>query len=206
MKTATAFLVGVLGQTLLVALVAGAALGLVIGILLLVDSERVLRWNAYMNRWVSTGNAFSVLDRPRDIKRLVYHRHRVVGLLVVAGALYSVSVLAFGFGTEPLVRSFRDLASPTALRLTVDSLKLFLIAGNAAAILAGIILCFRPSLLKQVEGWADRQYGTPLANPNVDAPRYSPDEFVRAHPRLAGALAALGSLFVLVSLGATLLR
>jgi len=206
MKTAIALVVGVLGPTLLVALVAGAALGLVIGILLLVDSERVLRWNAYMNRWISTGNAFSVLDRPRDIKRLVYHWHRVVGLLVVAGALYSVSVLAFGFGTEPLVRSFRDLASPTALRLTVDSLKLFLIAGNVAAILAGLILCFRPSLLKAVEGWADRQYGPPLANPNLDAPRYPPDEFVRAHARLAGALATLGSLFVLVSLGATLLR
>ena len=43
MKTAIALVVGVLGQTLLVALVAGAALGLVIGILLLVDSERVLR-------------------------------------------------------------------------------------------------------------------------------------------------------------------
>ena len=205
MKTAIALVVGVLGPALLVALVAGAALGLVIGILLLVDSERVLRWNAYMNRWVSTGNAFSVLDRPRDIKRLVYHWHRVVGLLVVAGALYSVSVLAFGFGTEPLVRSFRDLASPTALRLTVDSLKLFLIAGNAAAILAGIILCFRPSLLKAVEGWADRQYGPPLANPNLDAARYPPDEFVRAHARLAGALATLGSLFVLVTLGAALL-
>jgi len=205
MKTAIALLVGVLGQTLFFTLLAGAALGLVIGIVLLVDSERALRWNAHMNRWISTGNALSVLDRPRDIKRLIYRWHRVVGLLVIAGALYSVNVLAFGFGTEPLVRSFRDLASPTTLRLTVDSLKIFLIAGNNAAILAGIILCFRPSLLKEVEGWADRQYGARLANPNLDAPRYPPDEFVRAHPRLAGALATLGSLFVLVSLGATLL-
>jgi hypothetical protein len=205
MKTAIALVVGVLGQTLFLTLVAGAALGLVTGLLLLVDSERALRWNAYLNRWISTGNALSVLDRPRDIKRLIYHWHRVVGLLVIAGALYSVNVLAFGFSTEPLVRSFGDLASPTALRLTVDSLKLFLIAGNVAAILAGIILCFRPSLLKEVEGWADRQYGARLANPNLDALRYPPDEFVRAHPRLAGALATLGSLFVLVSLGATLL-
>ena len=205
MKTAIALVVGVLGQTLFLTLVAGAALGLVIGIVLLVDSERALRWNAHMNRWISTGNSLSVLDRPRDIKRLIYRWHRVVGLLVIAGALYSVNVLAFGFGTEPLVRSFRDLASPTTLRLTVDSLKIFLIAGNNAAILAGIILCFRPSLLKEVEGWADRQYGARLANPNLDAPRYPPDEFVRAHPRLAGALATLGSLYVLVSLGATLL-
>ena len=206
MKTAIALVVGVLGQTLFLTLLAGAALGLVIGIVLLVDSERALRWNAHMNRWISTGNALSVLDRPRDIKRLIYRWHRVVGLLVIAGALYSVNVLAFGFGTEPLVRSFRDLASPTILRLTVDTLKIFLIAGNNAAILAGIILCFRPSLLKEVEGWADRQYGARLANPNLDAPRYPPDEFVRAHPRLAGTLATLGSLFVLVSLGATLLR
>jgi hypothetical protein len=202
MKTAIAFLTGVLGQTLLIALVLGAALGLVIGILLLVDSERVLRWNAYMNRWISTRDAFSVLDQPHDIKRLVYRWHRVVGVLVIAGALYSLDTLTFGFGTEPLVRAFRDLASPTTLRLTVDSLKLFLIVGNVAAILAGFFLCFRPSLLKGVEGWADRQYGARLASPNLDEPRYQPDEFVRAHPRLAGVLAAGGSLFVLVSLGA----
>jgi len=162
MKTAIALVVGVLGQTLFLTLVAGAALGLVIGLLLLVDSERALRWNAYMNRWISTGNALSVLDRPRDIKRLIYHWHRVVGLLVIAGALYSVNVLAFGFRTEPLVRSFRDLASPTALRLTVDSLKIFLIAGNVAAIPAGIILCFRPSLLGRPAIWrtpGERQPG-----------------------------------------------
>ncbi len=205
MKTATAFLTGVLAQTLLIALVLGAAFGLVIGLLLLIDSERVLRWNAYMNRWISTRNAFIVLDQPRDIKRLVYRWHRAVGLLVIAGALYSLDVLTFGFATEPLVRTFRDLASPTTLRWTVDSLKLFLIAGNFAAILAGIVLCFRPSLLKGLEGWADRQYGTPLANPSLDIPRYQPDEFVRAHPRLAGVLATLGSLFVLVSLGAAVL-
>jgi len=133
MKTATALLVGVLGQTLFLTLVAGAALGLVIGLLLLVDSERALRWNAYMNRWISTGNALSVLDQPRDIKRLIYHWHRVVGLLVIAGALYSVNVLAFGFRTEPLVRSFRDLASPTALRLTVDSLPDTVLAGTESS-------------------------------------------------------------------------
>jgi hypothetical protein len=202
MKTAIAFLTGVLGQTLLVVLIAGAALGLVIGILLLIDSERVLRWNAYMNRWISTRDAFSVLDQPRDVKRLVYRWHRAVGLLVIAGALYSLDTLTFGFGTEPLVRAFRDLASPTTLRLTVDSLRLLLIVGNVAAILAGVFLCFRPSLLKGVEGWADRQYGTPLANPNLDAPRYQPDEFVRAHPRLSGVLTTGGSLFVLISLGA----
>jgi len=39
----------------------------------------------------------------------------------------------------------------------------------------------------------------------VDGEKRYPDEFVRAHPRLAGVLATLGSLFVLVSLGAAVL-
>jgi len=91
------------------------------------------------------------------------------------------------------------------LRLTVDSLKIFLIAGNVAAILAGSSCA--PAEPAESGGGLGRPAIWPaLANPNLDAARYPPDEFVRAHARLAGALATLGSLFVLVSLGATLLR
>src|SRR5437867_141660 len=83
------------------------------------------------------------------------------------------------------------------LLLLADGARLLLVAGNVLAILAGMILVFRPSLLKGVEGWTDRQYSPRLSSPKLDEPRYQPDEFVRAHLRLAGALATLGSLFVL---------
>jgi len=203
MKAASALLVSVLGQALYVLLLLGAALGLLVGIMLLIDSQRVLRWNAYLNRWISTGESLRVLDQPHDLKRIVYRRHRIVGVVVLAAALYALDVLVFNIQTRPLVRIFRDLANPGTLELFAEAVRLFLVAGNALAILAGIILVFRPSLFKGVEAWTDRQYSPRLSSQNLDEPRYQPDEFVRAHLRLAGIVAAGGSLFVLLSLGAS---
>jgi len=123
--------------------------------------------------------------------------------VVLAAALYALDVLVFNIQTRPLVHIFRDLANPATLQLFAESVRWFLVAGNVLAILVGMILVLRPSLLKGVEGWTDRQYSPRLSSPNLDEPRYQPDEFVRAHLRLAGIMAAGGSLFALLSLGAS---
>ena len=203
MKAAIALLVSVLGQALYILLLLGAALGLLVGIILLIDSQRVLRWNAYLNRWISTGASSRVLDQPHDLNRIVYRRHRVVGAVVLAASLYALDVLVFNIQTRTLVHIFRDLANPATLQLFVEGARLFLIGGNALAILVGIILVLRPSLLKGVEGWTDRQYAG--SDQPLDAPRYQLDEWVRAHPWVTGVLAAGGGLFVLFSLGVGLL-
>jgi hypothetical protein len=201
MKAGIAFIVSILWPALYILILLGAALGLVIGVMLLVDSARVMQWNARLNRWISTEGAARVLDQSRDVKRLVYRQHRVVGLLVIAGALFALDVLAFGLRTTPLLRALRPLGNPTALALAVDSVRIFLIAGNIVAVLAGVVLCFRPSLLKGVESWADRQYSTPLPNKSLDEPNYRPDAFVHDHPKLVGTLVTAGSVFILASLG-----
>jgi hypothetical protein len=62
------------------------------------------------------------------------------------------------------------------------------------------VLVFRPSLLKGVEGWADRYYSTRRSTETLDVMRYQPDDFVRSRPRLVGAVVALGSLYALFGL------
>jgi hypothetical protein len=200
MKNLIDFLVAVLGPALYALLLMGAALGLLVGIFLILDSGRVFRWNASLNRWFSTEEAVRVFDKPRDVKRLIYRRHRVVGVVVVAGALYAMDVLLFRVQTGAVVRALNGVANPEGLRLIADSLRIFLIAGNAAALLAGLVLCFRPSLLKGLEVWADRQYAV-QSGKSLDQMNFVADEFVLRHPRLVGVLVAVGSLFVLVSLG-----
>ena len=198
MKGAMDFLAGIVGQTMLVVVLAGAALGLLLGLMLLVDSARVLRWNTRLSRWISTREATQPLDVPRDIKRFVYRSHRVVGILVVAGALYTLDILTFGFQTGALVRAFRDLGNQGVLVMGFESLRLFLILGNVAALAAGAVLCFRPSLLKGVEAWADRSYAPRAPSGAMDEMRYQPDNWVSRHPRLAGVLATAGSAFILL--------
>lgn len=201
MSGALEFFGDIAGQTVYLFLLAGAAFGLLVGILLVLDSRRVLAWNARLSGWVSTGEALGRLDQPRDIKRFVYRRHRLIGLAVVAGSLYALDILTFGFEAEALARAFRDLASQSALAIAFETLRLFFILGNLAALAVGVVLAFRPSLLKGIEAWADRYYGARFDSKSLDEMRFQPDRWVARHPRLAGTLVALGSAYVLVSLG-----
>ena len=190
-----------IGPVLYVLLLAGAALGFVIGVMLIIDSQRVMRWNHTLNRWFSSQPALRPLDQSIDVKRAVYRWHRVLGVLLFAGALYTLDVVTFSAKTEPLVRAFRGLGNPALVGLIVEAARIMLIVGNVAALLAAAVLCFRPSLLMGIEAWGDRQYNFPQSSEPLEVMRYGPDEFVRARPRLVGGVIALGGLYVLASLG-----
>ena len=190
-----------LGPVLYVVLLLGAAAGLVVGILLVVDSARVMRWNHALNAWYSTRRAEDVLERPFEIKRAVYRWHRVAGILVFAGALFTLDALIFGFKTTSIARAFRDVGNPALLGLLIETVRIFLIVGNLVAFLVAAVLTFRPSLLKGLETWGDQQYGDWQSALPLDAMRFQPDDFVRSKPRLAGGLVILGSVYVLLSLG-----
>lgn len=201
MKAIIDLLVQTLGPALYVLLLGGAVLGIVVGMLLVFDSERVMRWNYVLNRWYSTRQAMRALERPIDVKRTFYRWHRVLGVLVFALSLFTLDVLIFGFQTSALVRALRGTGNPALLSLIVDSIRVFLIVGNLAALIAAAVLVFRPSLLKGLEGWGDRQYSARAATKPLEVMRYQPDDFVRGRPRLVGGLMVLGSLYVLITLG-----
>jgi hypothetical protein len=190
-----------LAPVLYVLLLGGALLGLVIGITLLVDSERVIRWNATLNRWYSTRQALRPLEQPIDVKRVIYRWHRVVGVLVFAGALFTLDVLAFSYKTGALVRAFAGAGNPALLSIVFEALRIMLIVGNVAGLVAAVILCFRPSLLKGLEAIGDQQFSARAATKPLEVMHYQPDELVRARPKVIGTLFALGSVYVLFVLG-----
>jgi len=204
MKAIVDLAVLTLTPVLYVLLLGGALLGLVIGVMLLVNSERVLRWNAALNRWYSTRQAFRKLDEPIDVKRFVYRWHRVVGVLVFAGAVFTLDVLAFSYQTGALVRAFRGLGNPALLNVLFEALRIVLIVGNIAGLLVAVVLCFRPSLLKGVEAVGDRQYSGRESLKTLEAMHYQPDEFARARPKVVGVLFTLASLYTLFALGLVL--
>jgi len=194
-----------LAPVLYVLLLGGAVLGLVVGITLLVDSERVMRWNSMLNRWYSTRQALRPLKRSIDVKRVVYRWHRVAGVLVFAGALFTLDVLAFNYQTGALVRIFGGSGNPAGLSIVFEALRIILIVGNVAGLVAAVVLCFRPSLLKGLEAVGDQQYSSRTATKPLDVMHYQPDELVRSRPKVLGTLFTVGSLYVLFVLGLLLL-
>lgn len=201
MKSTLEFLIEIVGPMLYVGLLIGSGLAVLFGILLLLDSPRALRWNVYLRHWISTEGASRAMDEPRDVKRLVYRWHRIAGLLVVAGALYALAELTLNHQMGALARMLRDVDHPSLYALIADGLRLFLIVGNVGALAVGLVLCFRPSLLKGLEAWADRSYTVPLSSERLDEMRLQPDQLAGAHPKLMGVVAAGAGAYILLNLG-----
>jgi hypothetical protein len=200
------FLAQVLNQAVFVALCVGALFGLVAGLLLLLDSARAFRVADRMDRWVSTRAALRPLEEHRSIARPLYRMHRLTGLLICAGALYVLSILASPAGEAAIFKSLQGLGPARFSAWASDSLRYVLIAGNAFAFAFGVAFVVRPSALKRLEAWADRSVSARRPVKPLEEMHRPADRFFRAHPRLAGALVVAGSLYVLATLGYAALR
>jgi len=100
------------------------------------------------------------LDDPHDVKRAVYRGHRIAGLALFAGGLYAFDRLWFVYEPGTIARIVRSWGQGELGVVLVESAWLFLLAGNAAAVVAALVVVFRPSLLKGLERWTDRIYRT----------------------------------------------
>lgn len=199
------FLSQIVNEAVAIFLVLGAAVGLVAGLMLVFDSARAFRIGERLDRWVSTRAAIRPLEEHRSIAKPMYRMHRLVGMLICAGALYALAVLGTPAGETAIVKSLSTLGPPRFAAWLAESLRFVLLAGNAAAFVFGVLFILRPSALKGFEAWADRRISGRKASKPLEVMRNPAEKFVRAHPRVIGAAVILGSLYVLLNLGVAVL-
>jgi hypothetical protein len=200
------FLSQIVNQSIFIFLMVGATFALIAGLLLLFDNRRAFSIGEWLDRWVSTRQVIRPLEKQHSIARPMYRMHRLVGALICAGALYALIVLGTAQGAAAMTKSMSGLGSRYFVEWLSGSLRLFLLIGNAGALVFGLFFILRPSALKRLEAWADRSISGRQATKPLEVSHGSADQFVRAHPRMVGALVILGSLYVLLNLGYALLR
>jgi hypothetical protein len=199
------FLSQIAQQTIFVFLLIGAVFALAAGLVLIFRSELAFRAGERMNRWVSTRAAMRSLEEHHSIARPLYRMHRLVGILICAGALYSLFVLGTPYGEMALTRTLSGIGPKPLASFASESLRILLLGGNVGALLFGLVFAVRPSALKGLEAWADRRISGRKVSKPLEQVRLSTDEFVRSHPRLVGVFVTAGSLYVLATLGFALL-
>jgi hypothetical protein len=191
----------IIWQTFLWVALLGAVLGLLTGLALIFRSPIVFRIGERMNMWISTRQAMRKFEAPIDIERAVYRWHRIVGALLLAGALFTLYVAVVRFQGPELSLVMSKFFRLDVAKWIGASLRIFLIVANVAALLFAAVMIFRPSALKPLELWANRQYSGRQATREWEIPRNLIDPFVQANPRLIGVLLTVASLCVLVVLG-----
>ena len=193
-------LIDLLHQTFLIFLVGGCVVGIVAGAFMLINPDGVLRLNRYLSKWVSTEKVTNVLDQQHKVERTIYRHHRLMGALIVVGGVYTLYILNFAFNQRATVAILGNGKNNYLIEWMLESTVLTFNLGCAAALVVGVILLARPSLLKGLESRLNHWVGTEKSIQVLDTMRYRFDHFIASHIRVAGALVIVGSIYVISAL------
>lgn len=186
----------ILWDSLAIFLALGALLGIVLGLLLILRPQWVQSISRVANRWISTRHLNQMLDRSISIEHWFYLHHRPVGMTVVLGAIYIFIHFGFLFDKAEAIRQWGGRVPAQLVEGLLDALVLSSLIGASIALMVGLFLWLRPSMLRNVEAGANRWVSTRRATKVFDVPRDQVDGFVERHSGRVGWLLLLGSLYL----------
>ena len=170
--------------------------GFMLGLLDIFQSKWVASISGFLSRWVSARWLLGFLDQSISIEHWFYRHHRIFGVSAIMGAAYILSYFGLLFDKQfTLQRLFIHLPRQF-LEGLLDALVLFCMTGAVVALLVGLFLLLRPSMLRGIEEDANRWISLRRATKVLDIPRDQFDSFVVRHQQRVGWLLLLGSIYL----------
>ncbi len=171
-----------------------------VGIWIIVLPQSFLDASKSMAKWVSTDGFFDSLDKPRYQERLIYKYHRIAGALIILGASYTMIILITGINIRMLVVQFPVIINRFLSEWFYGSAYMIMLVANALAVLVGIIVLVRPSLLKKIEGSLNKWISMGQGLKSLDDTHEIALEVLPGNPRLFGLAVALGGVYIVISM------
>jgi hypothetical protein len=187
-----------LWHDLAIFLLLGALLGILLGLLLIFKPRIVERLNRGASRWISTRHINQWLDRSISIEHWFYLHHRAMGIFVVLGATYTLIYFGMLFDKANMLQRLSGKFSAQLLEGLIDALVLGSMVGGTVALIVGLFLWLRPSLLRGVEETANQWVSMRRASKVLDVPHDQVDRFVARHAQRVGWLLLLASIYLFV--------
>ena len=185
-----------LWRALAIFLFIGALAGVVLALLLIFKPHLLERVNRVANRWISMRHIDRLMDRSISIEHWFYQYHRVAGIAVVSGAVYIFVYFGMLFDKAYALRHLNTRIPPKLLDGLLDALVLSALTGAAVALVVGLFLWLRPSLLRGIEEEANQWVSTRRATKILDVPHDQVERFVARHAQQAGWMLLLGSIYL----------
>lgn len=186
---------------LLTALFWFAALLLVFGLALMIVPQRVMKSGNFLNTWVSTNGFFSFVNAPRYQERFIYRHHRIFGSVITVITVSTLYMLAFYTSRANVLAGINAFAQGAFYQWLFVILYNILLILNALALLTGIVVFIRPSLLKRLEQWGNRWVNTNNKLEQFDKVYDIPEDVLPGKPRWFGLFVCLGAAYIMYNLG-----
>lgn len=185
-----------LWRALAIFLLVGALSGIALGLLLIFRPQLLGAVNRVANRWISTRHISRVMDHSISIEHWFYQHHRATGMIVVAGATYMFIYFGLLFDKAHMLQRLSSRFPVRLLDGLLDALVLSALTGAAVALVVGLFLWLRPSLLRGFEEQSNQWVSSRKATKIFDVPHGQVDLFVARHAQKAGWLLLLGSIYL----------
>lgn len=198
----TIFTEALLLRSLALFLMLGSVAGLLAGAMMIWRPEWLTRLSMHANSWVSTRQLARPLDQSVNLDNWFYRNSRWSGGALLAGAIYIIYMFTAHAGRADLLPSLAKmhLVSPAFVEPLLDTLVLVFLAGALLALLVGLFLIFRPSMLRDLELSANRRISVRKSLKPLEMQHANLDQLVLKNIQLAGVLLLCGSLYTLVAL------
>lgn len=180
-------------------LLVGNVFAVLIGVFMIIAPQRLARWSQLPDRWISTQPFTDRLEQMHDVDSFATRHARIVGLILLAGALFIlvqggqfVGRLGIADGGRMLEDLFDGRYLPPALWEPLWlSLVVLLVLGALLALVVGLLGMFGQSWLQGFARVANRWVSTRRGTEALDVPHYPLDTIIRDRPRLWGAVIVL---------------
>lgn len=161
------------------------AIATAVGITLIVRSDVAFRIFRVMNNYISTRRGFRMLAIPRDTRQLAMDYGYWLTGFIVAGAAYSLFVLARL--DDAKIAAGLGLDFPLAfVTWLVESARLTLITLSLFSLVIGVMLTFFPHAFSSIEKWLNQWFSPRVLIHFLEQMHLGFDKAVETFPKATG--------------------
>jgi hypothetical protein len=153
-----------------------------------------------MNKSISTDKFFNAINKPRHKEFYFYRHYRVFGMVIVVVLTICLYMLAFHNSIEFVTHVLERVAESEFEKWLFVVLYYILIVAIGLAVVFGVIMFIRPSVLKSFEKWSNHWVDTENSLKVLDRENNMPDKILPGNqPRVFGLFIILGAIYMIWS-------
>ena len=171
----------------------------VFGAYLLILPDHATKLSHKLNRWVSTEAFFQRLDKPHYRDHLFYRWHRPFGIILILATIYIIYRLGVRTDMGRIAVLLPVFHEPIVNVWLYEALQYFLVTASVIILMIGIVICIRPSILKNLEQKANFWIKSEEPLQKLTTSYAIPENILPGNVRLFGSLVMAGGIYIMLS-------
>jgi hypothetical protein len=185
-------------QTIEILTLVFGIMGMTLSLMLLFSPRLARSLSNILNRSIDVDKRLEFLDQDIEVSEIFYSHHIAMGLLLVAGSTFSLFFFFFSLDVSKFAGIFFGSQSNVfTAELVVSAITWVGKIGCLAGLVFGLLMVFRPNLLKRIENKLNSWFETRPMIDKLDKSSHDMDTFFFNHPVAVGLTGAVTSFFLI---------